>query len=87
MVFPRFSHVFPRFSPGFPHVFHPPPDPRCGPARLGEVQDETSLRLRRLLRHGDLRGAQRALQRAKLLNMETKEEEETVTWLRGYQPI
>eukprot|EP00435_Cladocopium_sp_Y103_P015886 s3861_g3.t3 len=57
--------------------------PSLGERQLGEVQDETLLRLRRLLRHGDLRGAQRALQRAKLLNMETKEEEETVKQLES----
>ena len=45
-----------------------------------DVQEETLLRLQRLLRHGDLRGAQRALARAKLLNVDIKYEELEVPW-------
>ncbi len=48
--------------------------------RLSDVQEETQIRLHRLLRHGDLRGAQRALARAKLLNVDIKDEELEVAW-------
>ena len=44
--------------------------PFLGERQLADVQDETVLRLRRLVRHGDLRGSQRTLLRAKLLNVE-----------------
>ena len=49
--------------------------PSLGERLLSDVQEETLLRLQRLLRHGDLRGAQRALARAKLLNVDIKYEE------------
>ena len=44
--------------------------PFLGERQLADVQEETVLRLRRLIRHGDVRGAQRTLHRAKLLNVE-----------------
>ena len=55
-------------------------DPPSTATRLSDVQEETLLRLQRLLRHGDLRGAQRALARAKLLNVDIKYEELEVPW-------
>ena len=44
--------------------------PFLGERQLADVQEETVLRLRRLIRHGDLKGSQRTLLRAKLLNVE-----------------
>ena len=48
--------------------------PFLGERQLADVQEETVLRLRRLIRHGDLRGAQRTLLRAKLLNAELRDD-------------
>ncbi|CAJ1361828.1 unnamed protein product, partial [Effrenium voratum] len=50
--------------------------PFLGERPLGEVQEETYATLQRLIAHGDLQGARRALARARLLSVENLKTEE-----------